>query len=1014
MKTRQQKVKTNRIQGTLGVLNGSWFRDISLLVSLAALGWLCSVTASSKSRFAPAAERGARAEQSFDLLQTSAQELTLGQGWGAEHPRMLADVNGDKRQDVVGFGRDGVWLATSRKDGFAAAFVLPDFGYQSGWRVTRHVRVTGDLNGDKLEDLVGFGDAGVYRALSTGTGFGDATFVLADFGYNQGWRLDRHVRLLADVNGDGRKDIAAFGDDGVWLALATAQGSFTPPALVLAAFGTAQGWTSAKHLRTAADVNGDGRQDLVGFGDDGVWTALSTGNGFDPAQHVLADFGYSAGRWRLDRHPRVLVDINGDGRQDLVAFGDEGVWTALAADSGFAAAQLVLAEFGYQQGWRAHRHPRFVADLNGDGYQDLVGFGEDLIYRALGGPNGFERMPGVLRELAAERFPFNLDEAAQLAPRFVGDINGDGKQDLVAFDQERIVVAASSDLAPVPPNEAPLSSNVFGSRDPEANAAALSGGVINSVVLPQIELTPERGPAQPCSPQKVAEQLAALRAPATAAAPAVKIECSLTLRSSDVITKRLVFLGDAASGVTVEGNGATINGDRGTFNYNLSNAALMVEIGAEEYRDPATGARHWKRPVNVTLRNLKIKGSVGIYGDAGVPTTNPDYVTLARNNAPRNIVFDRVTITGLGLPCGPNSGNCNLLYLYSGVSYFQLLNSEINGYTSEKAVNIYLDDTSYRNTFRNNTIHAATKSREVMAIDGSSENLIINNHFSALNHGGIYLYRNCGEEGSMRRGTPSHNTIVNNFFYYDKYDGADPAIFVASRNGKSTKTYTCPPNFFDQAQHNVVMQNQIRKRSVGDMIKVGRPDFNTPNYINYNETVTEKLERKAGCYISNGYQQDFIRDGEFINLFRNANGEPVCTGYRLTCHDGVLTQASDSTCRAVGYLDFECQASNSNGGCQRTAFAPAGKTIIGAKAACNLEFGTVSATDLNGVFANFVKVLRASDNVSEGSCTLGSTSIRSGQAAVSGINGLTRLSFGCRENDANGGDCHIKGRLYYQ
>lgn len=116
----------------------------------------------------------------------------------------------------------------------------------------------------------------------------------------------------------------------------------------------------------------------------------------------------------------------------------------------------------------------------------------------------------------------------------------------------------------------------------------------------------------------------------------------------------------------------------------------------------------------------------------------------------------------------------------------------------------------------------------------------------------------------------------------------------------------------------------------------------------------------------------------------------------------------------MGYLDFECQANGNNAGCQKTAFVPAGKTIIGAKAACNLEFGTVSATDLNGVSANFVKVLRASDNVSQGSCTLGSTSIRSGQAVVSGINGLNRASFGCRENDSNGGDCHIKGRLYHR
>jgi hypothetical protein len=492
----------------------------------------------------------------------------------------------------------------------------------------------------------------------------------------------------------------------------------------------------------------------------------------------------------------------------------------------------------------------------------------------------------------------------------------------------------------------------------------------------------------------------------------VFIDCSLTLRSSDVITKRLVFKGTRASGVTVEGNGATIDGGPGTPNYRPSYAVNMVEIFSEPTSDP----RRWSPPVGITLRNCKIKGSVIVYGmTSGVETTDPDYVTLTRNNAPRNIVFDYVTITGQGLSCAPSSTDCVPLYLHAGVNNFQMLNSTINGNVGPKAVAVYLDDTSYRNTFRNNLFDAATSGREAMAIDGSSYNTIVNNHFrGTLNHGGIYLYRNCGEEGSMRRGTPSHNTIINNFFYYDKYEGDNPAIFVASRNGKGTSTYTCPPNFFDNAQFNVVMQNQIRKRSVSDMIKVGRPDHNTPNYIAHNETVAEKIERKAGSYVSNGYQKDFIRDGEFINLFRNTNGEPICTGYRLTCHDGVLTQSSDSTCRPVGSLDFECQASGSNSGCQRTAFAPAGKTIIGAKAACNLEFGTVSATDLNGVSANFIKVLRASDDVSQGSCTVGGTSIRSGQAAVSGINGLTRLSFGCRENDANGGDCHIKGRLYFQ
>jgi hypothetical protein len=547
--------------------------------------------------------------------------------------------------------------------------------------------------------------------------------------------------------------------------------------------------------------------------------------------------------------------------------------------------------------------------------------------------------------------------------------------------------------------------------------------------LAPLPSSPDRHAKPPCSPQKIADKIAELHAPTTdKASSEVRIDCSLML-SGEIITKRLLFMGDEASGVTLDGNGATIDGGPGTFSYNPTDAALMVEIGSEEFPDPASGERRWKHPANVTLRNIKIKGSVGIYGVTGVPTTEPDYVNLARNNAPRNILFDNVTITGLGLACGENSGNCNLLYLYSGVGFFQMLNSEINGFTSEKALNIYLDDTSYRNTFRNNVIHATTQSRELMALDGSSENIIVGNRFKVVNHGGIFLYRNCGEDGVVRRGTPSRNTIVNNVFFYDVLDAGKPALFVASRNGRGTRTYTCPPNFFDLARFNVVMQNQIMpdrpslsdSSLLGSFIKVDRSDVNTPNYIKDNEIVDAPVWRGAGCYISDGYP-DFVQDGQFVNVFHTENGDPVCRDYRLTCKDGVLSRSSDRTCQVslVRAVEFGCQANGSNDGCQRAVAIPAGKTIIGAKAACNLEFGKVSAIELNGVPANSVKVLRASDKVSQGSCTLGSTRISSSQAAVSFIQlnrvakATGRVSFGCREHDSNGGDCHIRGRLHFR
>lgn len=569
-----------------------------------------------------------------------------------------------------------------------------------------------------------------------------------------------------------------------------------------------------------------------------------------------------------------------------------------------------------------------------------------------------------------------------------------------------------------------------------AQGLVQQAGTMGAAKLPQARTGPtissaarqiQRVPAPACSDAKTDS----VRATARAAAPEILIDCSLTLRRPgwfnrrNVITKRLVFDGASASDVIVECNSATINGGPGTFNFDPRFAGFMVEIRSKEVKDPTTGAGtgRWLRPENITLRNCNIIGSVIVYGALdSVPDTITDTVRFIRSSAPRNIVFDHVTITGLGLPCAELSTNCNLLYLHSGVSFFEMRNSEIKGSTSEKAANVYLDDMSFRNTFRNNIIHAATKSREMMAIDGSSENVIINNHFGVSNNGGIHLYRNCGEDNSPRQSTPSSNTIVNNVFFL-RHVITTPSIFVASRNGRSTEKTRCPPNFFDNARFNVVMQNQIMPERpsvhdanfLGDLIKVGRPDVNTPNFIKDNEIVDAVTERRAGCHIRDGYP-DFVQDGQFVNVFHTGTGEPVCRNFRLTCNDGVPIRSSDVTCQVsdVGQMDFQCFATGNNIACKKTVSVPAGKQIIGAKAVCNLEFGRVSSTDLNGASANFVKVLRASDDVSEGRCTLGRTSIQSGQAVVSGIHGLNSASFECRERDKNGGDCHIRVRLFFR
>ena len=208
-------------------------------------------------------------------------------------------------------------------------------------------------------------------------------FALENFGVEQGWRVDRHPRFVIDLDGDGHADIIGFGDQGVWVALGDGHGGFSDAQFVLENFGYNQGWRVDKHPRFVAKLTSGKFLDIVGFGDAGVWTALGMDKGaFNQANFVLANFGVDQS-WRVDKHPRFVVDINGNGHADIVGFGDAGVWTALGdGNGGFPVAQFVLDNFGYDQGWRVDKHPRFVANLTSRGFADIVGFGDAGVWTA--------------------------------------------------------------------------------------------------------------------------------------------------------------------------------------------------------------------------------------------------------------------------------------------------------------------------------------------------------------------------------------------------------------------------------------------------------------------------------------------------------------------------------------------------------------------------------------------------------------------------------------------------------
>ena len=179
---------------------------------------------------------------------------------------------------------------------------------------------------------------------------------------------------------------------------------------------------------------------------------------------------------------------------------------------------------------------------------------------------------------------------------------------------------------------------------------------------------------------------------------------------------------------------------------------------------------------DVTIKRCKINGSIrtiGLGQNGEAPGVKASSTTLghtarAQAAAPKNTTLYAVTITGHGrIP----------LYLGPGTTRLTMYDSKIKGRSTSVA--LYLDAESGFNIIRNNTFVLTSSSREVIAVDGSADNQILGNTIDNANAGGIYLYRNCGEGGTVRHQAPQRNLIAGNTI--DNTGGY--GIWLGSRNG---------------------------------------------------------------------------------------------------------------------------------------------------------------------------------------------------------------------------------------
>lgn len=284
-----------------------------------------------------------------------------------------------------------------------------------------------------------------------------------------------------------------------------------------------------------------------------------------------------------------------------------------------------------------------------------------------------------------------------------------------------------------------------------------------AIAAPLLTLTA----AAPCD----AGARARLLAPSTSGDDTVALTCSVRLRPGDRVERRILLEGAAASGVEVDCNGATLGRPAPAPKFN----EFAVEIRS---RRPDPSVERWERPVGVTLRDCTILGNVRVWGmgmnGQGEAVRSSSHrlghTERAQAAAPTEVRILGSRLTALGsIP----------LYLGPGVTGLTLSGSTLSGKSGSVA--LYLDAESADNVITDN-VFAVETGREAVALDGSARNTIRNNRFTIGYRGGIHLYRNCGEGGTVRHQTPSDNTITDNSFRYTGLWRPDP-VNVGSRGG---------------------------------------------------------------------------------------------------------------------------------------------------------------------------------------------------------------------------------------
>lgn len=347
---------------------------------------------------------------------------------------ILADVNHDGKPDLVtGIGSSATYMASyavdvamGNGDGTFAApaanTVATVPGDKSPAEESPSLLLTSlSKNASELDLLVAI-DNNVYYAAANGDGTYKAPVVTLQRGNFQSENIASIQ--VEDFNGDGLPDLFVSGAGELTSYPGNGDGT-----LGKAVSSVVTNASDSRYQGLAlADFDGDGKLDFVASSYQSEDVAFAKGLG--GGKFIATPFLYTSAMPPDSFAGSTALDANGDGKTDLVCLNSEdgSLVTALTGVGGAFTYKVALPA-----STTTYTFPQPVyGDFNGDGKPDLV-----VSLTTVGTPNVYgagvalSNGDGTFQTPVPIQLPVSLTSGIQYDAFAVGDVNGDGKLDLV-------------------------------------------------------------------------------------------------------------------------------------------------------------------------------------------------------------------------------------------------------------------------------------------------------------------------------------------------------------------------------------------------------------------------------------------------------------------------------------------------------------------------------------------------------------------------------------------------------